>query len=212
QSKAMSASDRTTALNAQESASSMPMPLGAPPTGAQRSLRLPSGALWVDVLPRYAALVGILALSVVLNTHRLAQNGYANTFYSAGVRSMLQSWHNFFFVSFDPGGLVTIDKPPLGVWVQAASAHLFGLSPLSLLLPEAIVSTCAVAVLYRVIGRRPGGSFGPLRLSLVRGGLARQWRRPSVDLVDDPRLRGGLECDRRRALALAARLRGAGRA
>src|SRR6185437_9996107 len=160
QSKAMSASDRTTALNAQESASSMPMPLGAPPTGAQRSLRLPSGALWVDVLPRYAALVGILALSVVLNTHRLAQNGYANTFYSAGVRSMLQSWHNFFFVSFDPGGLVTIDKPPLGVWVQAASAHLFGLSPLSLLLPEAIVSTCAVAVLYRVIARRLGAAAG----------------------------------------------------
>ena len=138
----------------------MPMPLGAPPTGAQRSLRLPSGALWVDVLPRYAALVGILALSVVLNTHRLAQNGYANTFYSAGVRSMLQSWHNFFFVSFDPGGLVTIDKPPLGVWVQAASAHLFGLSPLSLLLPEAIVSTCAVAVLYRVIARRLGAAAG----------------------------------------------------
>jgi 4-amino-4-deoxy-L-arabinose transferase-like glycosyltransferase len=138
----------------------MPIPLGAPPTGARRSVRLPSRALWVDALPRYVALVGILALSVVLNTHRLAQNGYANTFYSAGVRSMLQSWHNFFFVSFDPGGLVTIDKPPLGVWVQAASAHLFGLSPLSLLLPEAIVSTCAVAVLYRVIARRLGAAAG----------------------------------------------------
>jgi 4-amino-4-deoxy-L-arabinose transferase-like glycosyltransferase len=106
------------------------------------------------------ALAGILALSAVLNTHRLAQNGYANTFYSAGVRAMLRSWHNFLFVSFDPGGLVTIDKPPLGVWVQAASAELFGFSPLSLLLPEAILSTLAVAVLFRMLARRLGAGAG----------------------------------------------------
>jgi 4-amino-4-deoxy-L-arabinose transferase-like glycosyltransferase len=105
-------------------------------------------------------LAGILALSAVLGTHKLAQNGYANTFYSAGVRSMLRSWHNFLFVSFDPGGLVTIDKPPLGVWAQAASAELFGLSPLSLLLPEAIISTIAVAALYRVLSRRLGAAAG----------------------------------------------------
>jgi 4-amino-4-deoxy-L-arabinose transferase-like glycosyltransferase len=109
---------------------------------------------------QYPALGAILALSAVLSTHRLAQNGYANTFYSAGVRSMLRSWHNFFFVSLDPGGLVTIDKPPLGVWVQAASAELFGFSPLSLLLPEAIISTIAVAVLYRVLARRLGAGAG----------------------------------------------------
>jgi 4-amino-4-deoxy-L-arabinose transferase-like glycosyltransferase len=105
---------------------------------------------------QHAALAAILALSAVLNTHKLAQNGYANTFYSAGVKSMLSSWHNFVFVSFDPGGLVTIDKPPVGIWLQAASAELFGFSPLSLLLPEAIISTVAVAVLYRVLARRVG--------------------------------------------------------
>ncbi len=74
--------------------------------------------------------------SAVLNTVRLAQNGYANIFYSAGVRSMLRSLHNFLFVSFDPGGLVTVDKPPLALWAQAASAKMFGFSPLSLLLPR----------------------------------------------------------------------------
>ncbi len=120
----------------------------------------PGHAALERVHPRYAALAGILALSAVLNTHRLAQNGYANTFYSAGVKSMLRSWHNFLFVAFDPGGLVTIDKPPLGVWAQAASAKLFGFSPLSLLLPEAIISTIAVAVLYRVLARRLGAAAG----------------------------------------------------
>ncbi len=99
----------------------------------------------------------MLALSAVLNTHRLSQNQYANTFYSAGVKSMLRSLHNLLFVSFDPGGLITVDKPPLGLWLQVASAKLFGFSPLSLLLPEAIAGVLAVAALYWAMSR----SFGP---------------------------------------------------
>ena len=106
--------------------------------------------------PRHALLGAILVLSAVLNTNKLAQNEYGNAFYSAAVKSMLHSLHNFLFVSFDPGGLVTIDKPPLAVWVQLASAKVFGFSPLSLLLPEAILSTIGVAVLYRVIAPRLG--------------------------------------------------------
>jgi 4-amino-4-deoxy-L-arabinose transferase-like glycosyltransferase len=92
----------------------------------------------------------------VLNTHKLSQNGYANIFYSAAVKSMGRSLHNFVFVSFDPGGLVTVDKPPLALWVQAASAKLFGFSPLSLLLPEAIAGVLAVALLYVILARRLG--------------------------------------------------------
>jgi 4-amino-4-deoxy-L-arabinose transferase-like glycosyltransferase len=114
----------------------------------------------------HLALVGVLAFSAVLNTHRLSQNGYANIYYSAGVRSMLRSWQNFFFVSYDPGGLVTVDKPPLGLWVEAASAKVFGFSPLSLLLPEAIMGVLAVAVLYYLVSRR----FGPL--AGIAGALA----------------------------------------
>jgi 4-amino-4-deoxy-L-arabinose transferase-like glycosyltransferase len=106
--------------------------------------------------PAHLALAGVLALSAVLNLNKLAQNGYANIFYSAGVKSMLRSWHNFLFVSFDPGGLVTVDKPPLALWVQVASAKLFGFSPLSLLLPEAIAGMLSVAALYWVISRRLG--------------------------------------------------------
>ncbi len=108
--------------------------------------------------PRHALIGAILVLSAVLNTNRLAQNEYGNTFYSAAVKSMLHSLHNFLYVSFDPGGLVTIDKPPLAAWVQVASAKVFGFSPLSLLLPEAIISTIGVAVLYRVIAPRLGSS------------------------------------------------------
>jgi 4-amino-4-deoxy-L-arabinose transferase-like glycosyltransferase len=120
----------------------------------------------IRVMPHHLALAAVLALSALLNTYRLSQNGYANIFYSAGVESMLRSLHNFLFVSFDPGGLITIDKPPLGLWVQAASAKLFGFSPMSLLLPEAIAGVLAVALLYYVLVRR----FG--RVAALAGALA----------------------------------------
>jgi 4-amino-4-deoxy-L-arabinose transferase-like glycosyltransferase len=114
----------------------------------------------------HLALAGVLAIAAVLDTHRLSQNGYGNIFYSAGDKSMLRSLHNFFFVSFDPGGLITVDKPPLALWVQALSAKLFGFTPLSLLLPEAIIGVLSVALLYRVLARRLGGWPG------VAGALA----------------------------------------
>lgn len=115
------------------------------------------GLSWRTALsPAHVALAAILALSAVLNTVKLGQNAWGNTFYSASVKSMLGSLHNFLFASFDQGGLVTIDKPPLGVWVQVASAKLFGFTPLSLLLPEAIIGTLTVAALYAILARRLG--------------------------------------------------------
>ena len=57
-----------------------------------------------------------------------ARNGWANEYYSAAVRSMTESWHDFLFGSFDAAGVMTVDKPPLALWVQALSARAFGLS------------------------------------------------------------------------------------
>jgi 4-amino-4-deoxy-L-arabinose transferase-like glycosyltransferase len=125
--------------------------------------------------PHRVALTAILALSALLNTYKLSQNAWGNTFYSAGVKSMLGSLHNFLFVSFDQGGLVTIDKPPLGVWPQAVSAKLFGFTPLSLLLPEALIGTITVWVLYLVLSRRLGvfaGLAGALALAVFPSWVA----------------------------------------
>jgi 4-amino-4-deoxy-L-arabinose transferase-like glycosyltransferase len=112
------------------------------------------------VRARHLALGAVLALSAVLNTYRLSRNGWSNAFYSAGVKSMLHSLHNFLFVSFDPGGLITIDKPPLGLWVQVLSAKLFGMTPLSVLLPEAIMGVLTVGLLYWVVTPRFGVAAG----------------------------------------------------
>ncbi len=139
-------------------------PSAPPPPAASQRRTLPTPGLrsalgWVALTP-------VLALSAVLGTERLSQNGYANVFYAAAVRSMLDSWHNFLFTSFDPGGLVTVDKPPLSLWVQVASARLFGFSPLSLLLPEAIVGVLGVAALYAAM-RRPFGQLAALAGALA---------------------------------------------
>src|SRR5207249_505228 len=86
--------------------------------------------------------------------------GYANQYYAAAIKSMLQSWHNFFFVSFDPGGFVTVDKPPVGFWIQTLSAKLLGFSGFSILLPEALAGIAAVGAVYFLVRRVFGA---PLR-------------------------------------------------
>jgi hypothetical protein len=107
------------------------------------------------------ALSAVRALAALLNFWQLDRLEYANTYYAAAVKSMLQGWHNF-FVSFDPGGFVSIDKPPLGFWIETASAKLFGFSGVSLILPEALAAVLSVAVLYRLVARIWGRGAGLL--------------------------------------------------
>ncbi len=104
----------------------------------------------------------MISLSAVLNLYRLTRDGYANLYYAATVKSMLQSWHNLFFASFDPGGFVTVDKPPLGFWVQAAFARVLGFSAWSVLLPQALAGCASVAVLYALVRRDWGPGAGLL--------------------------------------------------
>jgi 4-amino-4-deoxy-L-arabinose transferase-like glycosyltransferase len=108
------------------------------------------------LVPEHGGLAAVLALSGVLDFVKLSQNGYANIYYSAAVKSMLQSWHDFFFITADPNGLITVDKPPLGLWLQAASAKLFGFAPLSLLIPEALCGLLSIALLYWIVAPRFG--------------------------------------------------------
>ncbi|WPC44186.1 glycosyltransferase family 39 protein [Clostridium sp. JS66] len=105
-------------------------------------------------------LVMILIMSSVLNLANLSIEGYGNEYYAAGVKSMTMSLKNFFFVSFDPAGFVTIDKPPLGFWIQAISAKIFGYSGWSIILPQAIAGVISVWVIYRVVKRSFGTAAG----------------------------------------------------
>ena len=93
----------------------------------------------------------LLAISVgaALRFSRLGD--FDNQYYTATVASMLTSPHNFLFGSFDPGGVVMVDKPPFSFWVQAIPVALFGPSKWAVGLPQAIAGTLAIPLLYLVI-------------------------------------------------------------
>jgi 4-amino-4-deoxy-L-arabinose transferase-like glycosyltransferase len=86
---------------------------------------------------------------------RLAHIGQVppDPFYDAAVRSMELSWHNFFFGAFEPGGSVSIDKPPVDLWLQVISVKLLGFSATTLKLPEAFAGIASVPLLYVVVRR-----------------------------------------------------------
>lgn len=106
------------------------------------------------------ALALITVLSAILNLGNLSIEGTANAYYAAAVKSMTVSFKNFFFVAFDPAGFVTIDKPPLGFWLQAISAKIFGYSGWSILLPQALAGVISVVLIYIIVKRSFGSAAG----------------------------------------------------
>ncbi len=103
-----------------------------------------------------------MILAAALRFANLAALGYANHYYTAGVASMLQSWHNFFFVAAEPGGSVSIDKPPVGLWLQVISAYIFGVNGFGVLLPQMLAGILSVIVLYHLVRRWFGMRAGLL--------------------------------------------------
>jgi 4-amino-4-deoxy-L-arabinose transferase-like glycosyltransferase len=81
-------------------------------------------------------------------------------FYDAAVRSMGLSWHNFFFGAFEPGGSVSIDKPPVDLWLQVASVKLLGFSTTTLKLPEAFAGIVSVPLLFLAVKRMWNATAG----------------------------------------------------
>src|SRR5215208_1245620 len=102
----------------------------------------------------------LLVLAAVLNLWALDINGWANEYYSAAVRSMSESWNAFLFGTFDASGVMTVDKPPLALWVQALSVRAFGFHSLSILVPQALMGMATVALVYDVVRRRFGRRAG----------------------------------------------------
>jgi 4-amino-4-deoxy-L-arabinose transferase-like glycosyltransferase len=129
----------------------------ASPRSAGRRIDARAG---VRRLLAYPELLAVLAVAGALNLWNLSENGYANTFYAAAVKSMAGSWHDFLFASMDKAGLMTIDKPPLAYWIQALVVRVFGYSSWSLLVPQAIMGVIAAALMYDLTRRRFGRAAG----------------------------------------------------
>ena len=116
------------------------------------------------------ALAAIAALAFCLDFAAIGKVGYGNAYYAAAVRSMTESLKNFFYVSFDPAAVVSVDKPPLGLWVQAVFVMVFGYHGWALLLPQALSAAGACVMMYVLTAKhfgRPSGLVAALVFALA---------------------------------------------
>ncbi len=104
--------------------------------------------------------IAIMGVSLALHLYNIQTIGDANAYYTAAVKSMLQSWSNFFFVAAEPGGSVTVDKPPLGLWIEAVFAYFLGVSGFSTTLPNILAGVFGVGLLYLLVKKHMGELAG----------------------------------------------------
>lgn len=105
-------------------------------------------------------IIAIMVFSFALHMVNIESIGNANEYYTAAVKSMLQSWSNFFFVAAEPGGSVTVDKPPLGLWIEAIFAYFLGVSGFSVSLPNILAGVFSIPLLYGMVKKYMGELAG----------------------------------------------------
>ncbi|MCV7170268.1 glycosyltransferase family 39 protein [Mycobacterium manitobense] len=109
--------------------------------------------------PRLALPV-LLAATAVLYLWGLGRSGWANDYYAAAAQAGTQSWTAWLFGSLDAGNAITVDKPPAALWVMSLFGRLFGFTPFTMLLPQALMGVATVALLYAAVKRTSGPAAG----------------------------------------------------
>jgi 4-amino-4-deoxy-L-arabinose transferase-like glycosyltransferase len=164
----------------------LPAPVGADEASAIADVPpAPAGAGPRRVRTTRLPLVAVTLSALALNVWRLSVNRLGNQYYAAATRSMAASWHNWFFAAFDSGGFISVDKPPIPLWITALSVRLFGPSTWSVLLPSALAGAGAVALLWCVVRRRFGVvaatiaglvlALSPINVAVNRLNLPEPW-------------------------------------
>ncbi|MEU8639129.1 glycosyltransferase family 39 protein [Amycolatopsis sp. NPDC048633] len=105
--------------------------------------------------------------AAVLYAWKIGDGQFGNTYYSAAVKSMTGGFTNFLFGSFDPYGVVTVDKPPMALWPQALSVMVFGYHGWALLLPQVLEGVAAVFLLHRTVQRWAGENVALLAAAIL---------------------------------------------
>jgi 4-amino-4-deoxy-L-arabinose transferase-like glycosyltransferase len=140
--------------------------------------------LWDHENIIFACLLGIVMLTAIfLRFYNLGEAGYGNMYYAAAVKSMLISWKNFFLVAFEPGGSVSVDKPPVGFWAQAVSAYFFGVNGFALALPNALAgvfSTWMIFILVRDFTNKWAGLLAAVVMAITPIAIATE-RNNTID-------------------------------
>jgi 4-amino-4-deoxy-L-arabinose transferase-like glycosyltransferase len=108
------------------------------------------------------SLLFLLVATAALYIWGLSASGWANSFYSAAAQAGSQSWKALFFGSSDAANSITVDKPPVALWVMGLSARLFGVNSWSILVPQALMGVASVGLLFATVRRSFTASAGLL--------------------------------------------------
>jgi 4-amino-4-deoxy-L-arabinose transferase-like glycosyltransferase len=152
-------------------ATAAPPPSDLPPPPALPARRSWAGRLFLGPTddPRWArpALWGLLAVTAVLYAWNLSASGYANDFYAAAVKAGTEDLKAWLFASLDSSNAITVDKPPVSIWLMALSGRVFGFSSWSMLLPQALLGVGTVALVWAAVRRWSGDAAGLVAGALV---------------------------------------------
>ncbi len=118
------------------------------------------------VTPTHLIVILLMAISLGLHLYNISAIGDANLYYSAAVKSMLGSWKNFFYAAAEPGGAVTVDKPPLGLWIETAFAYVLGVNGVAVSLPNILSGVFSVPLIFHLT-RKYFGSLSGVTAALV---------------------------------------------
>ena len=99
------------------------------------------------------ALIAVVLLAAALCLWEITVSGNGNEYYAAAAKAGSVSWKAWFFGSLDPGSFITVDKPPLSLWVLGLSVRALGFSSASLLVPQALMTIASVGLLYATVRR-----------------------------------------------------------
>jgi 4-amino-4-deoxy-L-arabinose transferase-like glycosyltransferase len=102
-------------------------------------------------------LIFVLAVAAFINFYRLSENQWANPFYSGAAQAGAGSWKAWFFGGSDLQGAISVDKIPGALWIDGLSVRVFGLSPVAILAPQALMGLASVWILFAAV-RRAGGT------------------------------------------------------
>jgi 4-amino-4-deoxy-L-arabinose transferase-like glycosyltransferase len=142
----------------------------------------------------------IFLLAAFLRLWDLSRNGIGSPYFATTALSMALSPKLFFFGSFDPGGFVSVDKPPGGFWPPALFCALFGFSGLSVHLPQVLAGLLTLFVLWRIARRSHGVVAGlftalflatlPIAVVVDRSNMVDPWLVLYLTLAAGAALRG----------------------
>lgn len=96
------------------------------------------------------AFLAVVVLSVIWFGW-LVKVGFGNRYYTGSARTLSENPQWWFSGALDPAGLITIDKPPVGVWGTALGIAIFGLTPVGIGIANAVMVWLGALSLRHVV-------------------------------------------------------------